>query len=62
MDLSSGVKRQRRESDHSSPTSAEVKNGGVVPPFPPVSSWHDTYLIKRDNFNFSFIITIVQII
>jgi hypothetical protein len=31
--VSSGVKRQGREADHSSKTSAEIKNGGAIPPF-----------------------------
>jgi hypothetical protein len=30
--LSSGVKRPRREVDHRCPSSAEVNNGGVIPP------------------------------
>jgi hypothetical protein len=30
--LSLGVKRQERESDHSPPSSAEVKNGRAIPP------------------------------
>jgi hypothetical protein len=30
--VSPGVERQRREADHSPPSSAEVKNGGSVPP------------------------------
>jgi hypothetical protein len=30
--LSQDVKRQRRDGDQSSPSSAEVKNGGVIPP------------------------------
>jgi hypothetical protein len=29
-----GVKRQGREADHSPPSSAEVKNGGAIPPIP----------------------------
>jgi hypothetical protein len=32
---SPGVKRQGRETDHSPPSSAEVKNGGAIPPLPP---------------------------
>jgi hypothetical protein len=27
-------------SDHSSPSSAEVKNGGAVTPLPPMFLWH----------------------
>jgi hypothetical protein len=37
--LSPEVRRPGREADHSSPPSAEVKNGGAVPPFPHTSSW-----------------------
>jgi hypothetical protein len=36
--LSPGVKRQGREADHSPPFSAEVKNGGAIPPIPHMSS------------------------
>jgi hypothetical protein len=47
------VKRQGREGDRSSPSSAKVKNGGVIPPLPHMSSWHNVELIKhRDNFTF----------
>jgi hypothetical protein len=35
--LSPGVKRQRREADHSPPSSAEDKKGGAIPPFLHVS-------------------------
>jgi hypothetical protein len=38
--LSTGVKRLGREADHSPPFCAEVKNGGAIPPFPHMSSWH----------------------
>jgi hypothetical protein len=31
-------KGQRREADHSPPSSTEVKNGGAIPPFPNMSS------------------------
>jgi hypothetical protein len=33
-----GVKRPGREAGHSPPSSAEVKNGGAIPPFPHMSS------------------------
>jgi hypothetical protein len=33
--LSPGVKRKKREADHSHPSSAEVKNDGVLPPLLP---------------------------
>jgi hypothetical protein len=36
--ISPGVKRQRREADHSPLSSAEVKNGGAIPPPPHTSS------------------------
>jgi hypothetical protein len=32
--VSLGVKGQGREADHTPPSSAEVKNGGVIPPLP----------------------------
>jgi hypothetical protein len=35
--ISPGVKRQRREADHSPPSSAEVKNGEAMPPLPHMS-------------------------
>jgi hypothetical protein len=38
--LSLEVKWQRREADHLPPFSAEVKNVGVIPPLPHMSSWH----------------------
>jgi hypothetical protein len=33
------VKRPGREADHSSPSTAEVKNGGLIPPLPHTPSW-----------------------
>jgi hypothetical protein len=36
-DLSSGVKRSGREANRSPPSSAEVKNGGAIPPLPPMA-------------------------
>jgi hypothetical protein len=39
-DLPPEVKRQGREADHSPPSSAEVKNGGAIPPLPHMFSWH----------------------
>jgi hypothetical protein len=35
-----GVKQQGREVDHSPLSSAEVKNGGAIPPLLHMSSWH----------------------
>jgi hypothetical protein len=36
-----GVEWQGHEADHSPPSSAEVKNGGAIPPFLHMLSWHD---------------------
>jgi hypothetical protein len=36
--LTPGVKRPGREANHSPPSSTEVKNGGVTPPLPNMSS------------------------
>jgi hypothetical protein len=38
--LSPGLKRREREADHSSPSSAEVKNGDALPALLHMSSWH----------------------
>jgi hypothetical protein len=38
--VSSGVKRLGREANYSPPSSAEVKNGEVVPPLTSMSTWH----------------------
>jgi hypothetical protein len=38
MAVSPGVKQQEREADHSTQSSAEVKNGGAIPPLPHISS------------------------
>jgi hypothetical protein len=37
--VSSGIKRQGGKADHSSPSSAKVKNGGAILPLPHSSSW-----------------------
>jgi hypothetical protein len=51
--LSSGVKWPAHEVDHSSPSSAEVKNDGAIPLLPCMSSWHGAQLIKhKDSFTF----------
>jgi hypothetical protein len=34
------VKWMRCEADHLPPSSVKVKNGGVIPPLPHMSSWH----------------------
>jgi hypothetical protein len=33
------IKREECEADYSPPSSAEVKNGGAIPPFPRIYSW-----------------------
>jgi hypothetical protein len=38
--LSPRVKRQGRAADHSPPSSAEVNEGGAIPPLSLLSSWH----------------------
>jgi hypothetical protein len=49
-----GIKWQGREADHSSPSGANVMNGGTVLPLPHTSSWRDAYLSKTaDNFTFT---------
>jgi hypothetical protein len=37
--LSLGVKKLEHEVDHSPLSSAEIKNGGAIPPLPHMSSW-----------------------
>jgi hypothetical protein len=37
-----GVKRPGREGDHSSTSSADVKNGEAIPPLPHTPSWRAT--------------------
>jgi hypothetical protein len=37
-DVSPGVKRYGRETDHLSQSSAQVQNGGAIPPLPHLSS------------------------
>jgi hypothetical protein len=52
-DISSRIKRPGREVDRSPPSSAEVKNGGAIYPFPHTSSWRGAQLIKHtDSFTF----------
>jgi hypothetical protein len=50
---SPGVKQQGWETDHSPPSSADVKNDGVIPLLPLKYSWRNVKLIKpRGNFTF----------
>jgi hypothetical protein len=59
--VSPGVRRH--EADHSSPSSAEVKNGGTIPPLPHTSSWRGASLMKPwDHFTFSMLSTLVNIV
>jgi hypothetical protein len=45
-----GVKRMRREADHSPPATVEVKNGGAVLLLPHTSSWRcDKLIIYMDK-------------
>jgi hypothetical protein len=47
------VKRQELEAAQLPPSSAEVKDGGAIPPLLHMSSWRGAYLImRRDNFHF----------
>jgi hypothetical protein len=39
--FSQGVKRPGHVADNSSPSGAEVKNGGAIPPLPHTSLWRD---------------------
>jgi hypothetical protein len=43
-----GTKRQEREVHHSTPSSADVKNGGTIPPLH-MSSWHSAQLTAHGN-------------
>jgi hypothetical protein len=38
--ISQEVKQAECEANHSPPSSAEVSNGGTIPPLPRMSSWH----------------------
>jgi hypothetical protein len=53
-----GGKSAGREADQSSPSSEEVKNGGVRPQLPHMSSLHSAYLI-RHRVNFTYFICVV---
>jgi hypothetical protein len=53
--LSLGIKQPRREADHSPPSSAEVKNGGAIPPLPHIFSYLDAQLMNH-KVNFTLFI------
>jgi hypothetical protein len=55
-----GVKRQGREADHSPPPSADVTNGGVIPPLLHASLCRSAYLISAINFTFTFLYFLLQ--
>jgi hypothetical protein len=42
-----GLTRQGRETDNSSPSNAEVKKSGAIPPLPHRSSWHNAQIINH---------------
>jgi hypothetical protein len=42
--VSQGVKREEHKAGHSPPSSAEVKNGGVIPPLLHMSPWRGAYI------------------
>jgi hypothetical protein len=57
-----GVKRPGGEADHSPTSSAEVKNGGAIPPLPNTFSLSGASLIKnRDNFTFLLLLLLLLI-
>jgi hypothetical protein len=56
-----GIKRPGRGSDHTPPSSAEVKNGGTIQPLPHMSSWNSAWLImQRDKFTLLMVSECVQ--
>jgi hypothetical protein len=56
--LSLGVKRPGHETDHSPPSSAEVKNGGAIPPLPCMSPRLNSLSTGTTlPFTFTFIIS-----
>jgi hypothetical protein len=59
--ISPAVKRPEREAHHSPPPSAEVKNGGAIPPLISMSSWCSAWLIKnRDSFTLLYKYQVLQ--
>jgi hypothetical protein len=52
-----GVKQLEHKADHSRPSSAEVKEGGVISPLSLTSSWRGVSLIKHRT-NFTFILNV----
>jgi hypothetical protein len=54
-DLSPEVKLPGREAEHLPAYSAEVKNGGVIPPLRRTSSWPGAYLSTRTTLPFLYL-------
>jgi hypothetical protein len=54
------VKLERREAEHSTTLSTEVKNIGAIPPLPHTFSWHGAWLIKHLN-NFTLLLYCTQV-
>jgi hypothetical protein len=51
--ISLGIKWSEHEADRSPQSSAEVKNGGAIPPLLHMSSWRSASLVKqRENVTF----------
>jgi hypothetical protein len=58
--LSLGVKRPWHEAGHSPLSTAEVKNGGTIPPLTHTASWHGPELIMdRDKFTYTIYLFLV---
>jgi hypothetical protein len=56
--VSAGLKRQRHEAAHSSPSSVYIQNSGAIPSIPYASSWCGAQLIKhRNNFTAYYVQT-----
>jgi hypothetical protein len=53
--VSSGVKRQGREADHSPPSSVENKSGGAILPHP-YTSWYYHFIIDKINVSTDVVI------
>jgi hypothetical protein len=49
-------KRPGHEADHPYRCTAEVKNGGAVPPRPHLPSWHITLLIKVQLYHCNVVV------
>jgi hypothetical protein len=54
----------RGEAAHSPPSSAEVKNGGAIPPLPHIPSWHSAWQevkLKKNTAEILHILLHIQI-